>query len=137
MICSPTWFRCPRSLIAGAVALLLAWSGLAQEKSIKPLNGVCYGPFRGAEKPGGTYPTEAEFDQDLGVLASLTAKIRTYGNESSLALIPTESVFSKELDWPGRGRHPGNDGPPAGTYPKEIRPHDRDQRFQNPRRRRP
>ena len=61
---------------------------MAQETVKKPLNGLCYGPFRAGQNPGVIYPSEIELKQDLGVLASLTAKIRTYGNENNLALIP-------------------------------------------------
>jgi len=75
-------------VFGGLLAMTLLATANAQETVRKPLNGLCYGPFRTGEKPGGTYPTEPELDEDLGVLASLTGKIRTYGNENTLALIP-------------------------------------------------
>ena len=80
--------RLHHRFFVGVLAMMLLATVNAQETGKKPLNGLCYGPFRAGEQPGGSYPTESELTQDLGVVASLALKIRTYGNENSLALIP-------------------------------------------------
>lgn len=82
-------------------AVLLVLSAAAQETALKPLNGLCYGPFRAGEQPGGTYPTGAELDEDLGVLKSLTGKLRTYGNENSLALVAKACAKAGVACYPG------------------------------------
>lgn len=62
--------------------------GRADEALLKPFPGVCYGPFREGQQPGGAYPSEAEIREDLSTLSSLASVIRTYGTESILFNIP-------------------------------------------------
>jgi exo-beta-1,3-glucanase (GH17 family) len=50
--------------------------------------GICYGPFRPGESPGGIYPTEEEIQQDISILKGKTSFIRTYGIDGVLSKIP-------------------------------------------------
>lgn len=77
-----------RALYVLLCSLCLAGPASAQDASEKPFSGLCYGPFRNGQQPGGTYPSEAEMRQDLSLLKSLTGRIRTYGNESTLKSVP-------------------------------------------------
>src|SRR5689334_1647224 len=77
-----------RALFLLLLLLRLAEPVFAQDATEKPFSGLCYGPFRNGQQPGGTYPSEAEMRLDLSVLKSLTGRVRTYGNENTLSLVP-------------------------------------------------
>lgn len=60
------------------------WKRTARLRGDKPLQGVCYGPFRNGQAPGVAYPSVAEITEDLGRLSLLTESIRTYSSSSNL-----------------------------------------------------
>ncbi|MFW6152170.1 MAG: glycosyl hydrolase family 17 protein [Verrucomicrobiota bacterium] len=92
-----------------SLVLLIAWAifgafpsdSLSEEALLKPFGGVCYGPFREGQQPGGTYPSEADIREDLSILSSLASVIRTYGTESILFNI---SEYCNDI---GLGCYPG------------------------------
>lgn len=76
-----------RALIAVALATITACGGAAPR--LRPLAvtvdgrwrgaGICYGPHRDGQRPGGAAPTTAELRQDLHLLAPRWGLIRIYG----------------------------------------------------------
>ncbi len=54
----------------------------------KPMCGVCYGPFREGQSPGGIYPSREQIEEDILILRELTSTIRTYGIDDVLFEIP-------------------------------------------------
>lgn len=77
----------PLVWITAALALGLPGNVTGGEAA-RPFQGLCYGPFRQGQAPGGTYPSEAEIREDIDTMESLATVIRTYGNESILYRIP-------------------------------------------------
>jgi exo-beta-1,3-glucanase (GH17 family) len=73
-------FRAILSAIAIVSAVSLA--------SAKPLEYVCYSPYRDGQEPGGASPTEAQIREDLKILAPLVKGIRTYASDGIHAQIP-------------------------------------------------
>ncbi len=65
--------------------LLLGGAALAPAK---PLEYVCYSPFRDGQAPGGAEPTEAQVAEDFRILAPLAKGVRTYGSRGILAKVP-------------------------------------------------
>lgn len=85
---SPNYYLAVR-LILLAVTLLLPLTGYADFSSQgKSLYGVCYGPFRKNQRPGGTYPTKQQIVNDILILRGVTSAIRTYGIDGVLFEIP-------------------------------------------------
>jgi exo-beta-1,3-glucanase (GH17 family) len=54
----------------------------------KPLDYLCYSPYRDGQAPGGASPTEAQIRADLALIAPLAKGIRTYSVAGILARIP-------------------------------------------------
>jgi exo-beta-1,3-glucanase (GH17 family) len=56
--------------------------------------GICYGPHRDGQRPGGAAPSDAELREDLGLLAPRFRLVRIYGTdepaERLLALVRAE-----------------------------------------------
>lgn len=50
----------------------------------KPVYGICYSPFRAGQKPGESYPTVAQINADLSLIADDTTAIRTYHVDETL-----------------------------------------------------
>ena len=75
-----------------------------QQQTFNRVKGFAYAPFQRGQTPVGTphydandnvisrdkpvYPTEAQIDSDLAILAQYTDKVRTYGTQETLASIP-------------------------------------------------
>jgi exo-beta-1,3-glucanase (GH17 family) len=71
-----------------APALLLAALLSAAPRAAKPLDYVCYSPYREGQAPGGPSPTEAQIRADLALIAPLAKGIRTYAAAGIHARIP-------------------------------------------------
>jgi len=55
----------------------------------KPLQGVCYSPFREGQDPNlGIFPIEDEIEEDLSIISGIASTQRPYGNDSTLYEIP-------------------------------------------------
>ena len=54
----------------------------------KPVYGLCYSPFRAGQKPGESYPTAAQIEEDISIISDKTFAIRTYGIDGNLSVIP-------------------------------------------------
>lgn len=95
----------PRAIIvAVAVAVLGACAGHPAGIARRPLDlvvdgrwagaGICYGPHRDGQRPGGAAPSDAELRDDLRLLAPRWSLLRIYGTgepaERLLALIRAE-----------------------------------------------
>lgn len=50
--------------------------------------GICYGPFRDGQSPGGEYPSEQEIREDLSIISACVTSIRTFGTWRILEDIP-------------------------------------------------
>jgi exo-beta-1,3-glucanase (GH17 family) len=58
------------------------------EAFAKPLEYICYSPYRDGQQPGGAEPTEAQIREDFQILAPLVKGIRTYTCSGIHAQIP-------------------------------------------------
>lgn len=81
--------------------LCLAPLLLQAEETFKPFWGICYGPFREGQAPGGAYPTESEIREDMARNQRMAGNFRIYGLENTLYHIP---AVAEEL---GMGCYPG------------------------------
>lgn len=64
-------------------------SALALSPPAKPLEYICYSPYRDGQAPGtGSEPTEDQVREDLRILAPLVKGIRTYSSRGIHARIP-------------------------------------------------
>ena len=75
------------------VAGLFEWNAESHDTSklatFSQINGVSYAPFRDGQSPiTKVFPTRAQIDEDMAILAPRVSSIRTYGTESTLSLIP-------------------------------------------------
>ncbi|MEI6849800.1 MAG: glycosyl hydrolase family 17 protein [archaeon] len=78
-----------KKVIAGSAASIFVPEAFALSGGeFEPLRGMCYGPFRDGQSPGNSYPTEAQMRSDIQLLKNYTGKLRTYGTENNLSLIP-------------------------------------------------
>lgn len=69
---------------AAAFALL---AGVAATWA-KPLEWICYSPYRDGQQPGGAEPSEAQIREDFKIIAPLVKGIRTYTVSGVHAQIP-------------------------------------------------
>lgn len=60
----------------------------ARASMAKPLEYVCYSPYRNGQAPGGAEPSEAQVAEDFRILAPLVKGIRTYSSQGIHAQIP-------------------------------------------------
>lgn len=49
--------------------------------------GICYGPFRQGQSPGGPYPSLEELEEDIQIISEHASFVRTYGIDNSLVYI--------------------------------------------------
>lgn len=73
--------------LAGPV-LLLHFAASASALADKPLEYLCYSPYRNGQAPGGAEPTEAQVAEDFRILAPFAKGIRTYSSQGIHAQIP-------------------------------------------------
>ena len=76
-------------ILVAALALALGACGAAATPRLRPLDltvdgawagaGICYGPHRDGQRPGGAAPTTGELREDLQLLAARWRLIRIYG----------------------------------------------------------
>jgi exo-beta-1,3-glucanase (GH17 family) len=120
-------------LAAAALAPACAHVGSPPAFRVRPLvldvgdrwigSGICYGPHRDGQAPGGPSPTDAQLREDLALLVPRWTLIRIYGAdevaERLLAIIRSDRLPAKLLlgVWirPERGAGPG----PAVVLPEE------------------
>ena len=76
--------------VSAAVLTIAAATGAsaAIQAAAKPLEYVCYSPYRDGQEPGGASPTEAQIREDFKILAPLVKGIRTYASDGIHAQIP-------------------------------------------------
>ena len=79
--------KIPMKPCACAAVLLTAWMAWATAEA-KPLDYICYSPFRDGQAPGGAAPTEAQIRADLALIAPWARGIRTYSVAGILARVP-------------------------------------------------
>jgi exo-beta-1,3-glucanase (GH17 family) len=60
----------------------------AAAAAAKPLDYLCYSPYRDGQAPGGAAPSEDQIRADLALIAPLARGIRTYGASGILGRIP-------------------------------------------------
>lgn len=54
----------------------------------KPMEYICYSPYRNGQAPGGAAPSEAQIEEDFRILAPLVKGIRIYSSRGVHARIP-------------------------------------------------
>lgn len=65
-----------------------AVAALVLSSAAKPLEYICYSPYRDGQAPGGIEPSEAQIQEDFRILAPLVTGIRTYSSQGIHAQIP-------------------------------------------------
>ncbi len=79
------------TIIAALTFFLWAWINQPQEEPAWPsrIQGFSFSPLRADQDPlTGVYPSAAEIDADLGLLAGKTYAVRTYTVEDVMAQVP-------------------------------------------------
>ncbi len=69
-------------------ALSFAVLALVLSPAAKPMEYICYSPYRNGQEPGGAEPTEAQIQEDFRILAPFVRGIRTYSSQGIHAQIP-------------------------------------------------
>lgn len=77
------------TILMGGLTVVL-WAVVNQPNIAPPwpvtIQGFCFSPMRGAQRPEpGSFPSRAEIDQDLAMLAGKAHSVRTYTVESTMA----------------------------------------------------
>ena len=72
----------------GALSALSALLFFAAPSAAKPLDYICYSPYRDGQAPGGASPTEAQIRADLALISPLAKGIRTYTVAGINARVP-------------------------------------------------
>jgi exo-beta-1,3-glucanase (GH17 family) len=79
----------PIPALSAAVAVALSAAILpAYPAASKPLDYVCYSPYRDGQAPGAAAPSEAQIRADLALIAPLAKGIRTYSATGILGRVP-------------------------------------------------
>jgi exo-beta-1,3-glucanase (GH17 family) len=73
---------------AASAAVAFAVLAVPETFAGKPLEYICYSPYRDGQQPGGAEPTEAQIREDFQILAPLVKGIRTYTCSGIHAQIP-------------------------------------------------
>ncbi|MBK8979421.1 MAG: hypothetical protein IPM29_26275 [Planctomycetes bacterium] len=89
-------------LVATALAALAVPSLAVPLRAQQPvLAGVCFGPFRDGEEPGGRSPLPSALRADLDAARRVAGRIRTYGLGGTGLLIPQLCADVGLPCWPG------------------------------------
>lgn len=71
------------SLVLAVLSAMAAAAAAA-----KPMEFICYSPYRTGQAPGGAEPTEAQIQEDFRILAPMVTGIRTYSSQGIHGRIP-------------------------------------------------